>query len=34
MIGNEKRVYGVVKPNIESNLQENINKQVRKILEA
>jgi hypothetical protein len=24
----------VVKPNIESNLQENINKQVRKILEA
>lgn len=34
MIGNEKRVYGIVKPNIESNLQENINKQVRKILEA
>jgi 3-deoxy-D-arabino-heptulosonate 7-phosphate (DAHP) synthase len=34
MIGNEKRVYGVVKPNIESNLRENINKQVRKILEA
>lgn len=34
MIGNEKKVYGIVKPNIESNLQENIAKQVKKILEA
>lgn len=34
MLGNEKRVYGVVRPTIEQNLQENIDKQVRKILEA
>ena len=34
MLGNERKVYGIVKPNIERNLQENINKQVRKILEA
>lgn len=34
MLGNEKRVYGVVRPTIEENLQENVNKQVRKILEA
>ena len=34
MIGSEKYVYGVVEPHIESNLQENIEKQVRKILEA
>lgn len=34
MIGNEKRVYGIVKPTIEQNLQENVNKQVEKILGA
>lgn len=34
MIGNEKRVYGVVRPSIEEHLQENVDKQVRKILEA
>lgn len=34
MLGNEKRVFKVVKPNIDKNLQENIDKQVRKILEA
>lgn len=34
MLGNEKRVFKVVKPNINKNLQENIDKQVRKILEA
>lgn len=34
MLGNEKRVYGVVRPNISKNLQENVDKQVRKILEA
>ena len=30
--GDEFRVYGIVRPNIESNLQKNINKQVEKIL--
>lgn len=34
MIGNEKRVYGIVRPTIEDNLQENIDKQVQKILGA
>ena len=34
MLGNEKRVYGVVRPSIEEHLQENVDKQVRKILEA
>lgn len=34
MLGNEKRVYGIVRPTIEQNLQENVDKQVRKILEA
>lgn len=34
MLGNEKKVYKVVKPTIEQNLQDNINKQVKKILEA
>lgn len=34
MLGNEKRVFKVVKPNINKHLQENIDKQVRKILEA
>lgn len=34
MIGNEKDVYGVVQPTIKENLQENVDKQVRKILEA
>lgn len=32
MIGNEKDVYGIVEPNIESNLQSNVNRQVAKIL--
>lgn len=34
MIGNEKRVYGIVKPNIQKNLKANVEKQVRKVLEA
>lgn len=32
MIGNEARVYGVVKPNIQENLQKNIHRQIDKIL--
>lgn len=32
MIGNERRVYGIVRPHINKNLQDNINKQVEKIL--
>jgi len=32
MIGNEAKVYGVVKPNIQENLQKNIHKQIDKIL--
>jgi hypothetical protein len=32
MIGNEKRVYGIVEPNIVSNLQKNVDRQVEKIL--
>lgn len=32
MIGNERRVYGIVRPHINKNLQENIDKQVKKIL--
>lgn len=33
MIGSEKRVYGIVRPDIQKNLQENVEKQVRKVLE-
>lgn len=32
MIGNERRVYGIVRPHINKNLQDNIDKQVNKIL--
>lgn len=32
MLGNEKRVYGVVEPHIQENLKRNIEAQVRKIL--
>ena len=32
MIGNEAKVYGIVKPSIEKNLQKNIQKQIDKIL--
>lgn len=32
MIGNERRVYGIVEPNIIKNLQSNVDKQVNKIL--
>lgn len=32
MIGNERKVYGIVEPNIIKNLQENVDKQVNKIL--
>ena len=32
MVGNEAKVYGIVKPNIEKNLQKNIQKQIDKIL--
>jgi hypothetical protein len=32
MIGNEAKVYGIVKPNIEENLQKNIQKQIDRIL--
>lgn len=32
MIGNEKRVYRIVKPNIQKNLKKNVKKQVRKVL--
>ncbi len=32
MIGNEDRVYGVVKPHIQDNLQRNIEYQIRKVL--
>lgn len=34
MLGNEKRVYGVVKPHIKENLKRNVQAQVRKILEG
>jgi hypothetical protein len=34
MLGNEKRVYGIVEPNIEDNLKENVNKQIEKILKG
>lgn len=34
MLGNEKRVYGVVSPTIMDNLQDNIEKQVQKILNS
>lgn len=32
MIGNERKVYGIVEPNIIKNLQNNVDKQVNKIL--
>lgn len=32
MIGNEKRVYGIIKPEIGSDLQEAVNKQIQKVL--
>lgn len=32
MIGNERKVYGIVEPNIIKNLQNNVDKQVSKIL--
>lgn len=32
MLGNEKRVYGVVEPHIQENLKRNIEMQVRKVL--
>lgn len=32
MIGNEKRVYKIVKPKIKKNLKENVNKQIQKVL--
>lgn len=32
MVGNEAKVYGIVKPNIEENLQKNIQKQIDRIL--
>lgn len=32
MIGNEKRVYGIVKPDIQENLKANVEKQVWKVL--
>ena len=32
MIGNERKVYGIVEPNIVKNLQDNVDKQVNKIL--
>lgn len=32
MVGNEAKVYGIVKPNIEKNLQKNIQKQIDKIM--
>jgi len=33
-VGSEKKVYGVVKPDIKKNLKANVEKQVRKILEG
>lgn len=32
MIGSEKRVYGLVKPQIGTDLQNNVNKQIQKVL--
>lgn len=32
MLGNEKRVYGVVKPHIQENLKKNIEKEIRRAL--
>lgn len=34
MLGNEKRVYKIVKPTINKNLRANINKHIRKVLGA
>lgn len=31
-VGNERKVYGIVKPHIKDNLKQNVNAQVRKIL--
>lgn len=33
-VGSEKRVYGIVKPDIKKNLKANVEKQVRRILEG
>lgn len=33
MLGNEKRVYKIVEPKIKTNLQKNIEKQIKKLLE-
>lgn len=32
MLGSEKRVYGIVKPQIGSDLKDNVNKQINKVL--
>jgi len=32
MLGNEKRVYGTVKPHIQENLKRNIEKEIRKVM--
>ena len=34
MLGNKQRVYGIVEPNIKKNLKVNVEKQVKKVLEA
>ena len=33
MLGNEKRVYGVVEPKIKKNLRKNIEGQIKRVLE-
>ena len=33
-VGNEKKVYGIVEPDIKKNLKANVNAQVRRILEG
>lgn len=32
VVGNEKKVYGIVKPKIQKNLKENVQKQIRRVL--
>lgn len=34
MIGNEAKVYGIIRPEIEANLQKNIQKQVAKLMKG
>lgn len=34
MLGNEKRVYGVVEPEIQKKLSESVNKHIKKVLEG